>query len=250
MIKNLSKSLLVLAAFAAVSCSKDDGPSDNAAPVITIESPKDNDVLAAGSKVTVSGTVTDDVALAEVDIAIRTAAGVPIFTFNVATFTDPKSYTLNQEVDIPGATPAGDYDIVVMAKDQSGKSSEKVVKVKVEAGCTAFCATAGQVTFVVTVPENTPANEKIHIVGSFNNWDPGAENYALTQSPNNPHCFCISLPFTGGEEYKFARGSWEKVEKRLTATSCEEVDNRVFEAGTQVVNISISAWRDIDAGCE
>ena len=106
------------------------------------------------------------------------------------------------------------------------------------------------VTFRVTVPSFTP--DTVYLVGGFGgagypNWDPGAAAMAMTESW--PNVWEITLQILDGTqlEYKYARGSWDKVEKQ--ADGFAEVNNRPFTAdygttGTQLVEDTIANWRD------
>lgn len=106
------------------------------------------------------------------------------------------------------------------------------------------------VTFKVTVPSFTP--DTVYLVGGFGgagypNWDPGAAAMAMTET--SPNVWEITLQILDGTqlEYKYARGSWDKVEKM--ADGFAEVNNRPFTAdygttGTQLVEDTIANWRD------
>lgn len=102
------------------------------------------------------------------------------------------------------------------------------------------------VTFVVTVPAGTPAEDTIYIVGDFNEWDPGDAACALTK--NDDGTYQITLTKTAGTVigYKFTRGSWDVVEKQ--ADGVTEVDNRpcTFDAD-KTIEITIEAWDDLGA---
>ena len=105
------------------------------------------------------------------------------------------------------------------------------------------------VTFNVTVPEDTL--DTVFIAGAFGStdlpeWDPGA----IAMEDTGDGQWTITLELLSGEviEYKFARGSWEAVEKH---EDCEEVANRVLRLeGTEPVEVNdvVAQWRDV-AGC-
>jgi glycosidase len=114
------------------------------------------------------------------------------------------------------------------------------------------------VTITVTVPEGTPNDPPVHIVGDFhteaysqwNNSDP-----ALTMTQVDDTHWTITLFLAEGStiEYKFVRptGSdgWGGVEK---ADDCSEISNRRLQIvpdadGTMTVeNLTIIKWRDLD----
>jgi glycosidase len=108
------------------------------------------------------------------------------------------------------------------------------------------------VTFRVTVPDFTDSTYPVHIVGSFGvagfpDWDPGAQSMAMTET--SPNVWEITLSILDGTqlEYKFARGSWDRVEKQ--ANGFDEVGNRALTVdgggtGEQLVEATIANWRE------
>jgi len=102
------------------------------------------------------------------------------------------------------------------------------------------------VTFVVTLPGNTPVADTIFIAGDFQGWDPGGTPMTKVGATS----WTITLPFTEGDrpQYKFTRGSWEAVEKD---PGCAEIPNRTVEVtfgsdGSQRVADTVGKWRDVD----
>ncbi|HYN48600.1 MAG TPA: hypothetical protein VER83_07010, partial [Candidatus Nanopelagicales bacterium] len=102
------------------------------------------------------------------------------------------------------------------------------------------------VTFVVTVPANTPATDTLFIAGDFQGWDPGATPMTRVDE----RTWSITLPFTEGDapQYKFTRGSWEAVEKDA---ACGEITNRTLSVtygsvGAQDAPSTIETWRDVN----
>ena len=102
------------------------------------------------------------------------------------------------------------------------------------------------VTFVVTVPANTPAADALFIAGDFQGWDPGATPMTRVDE----RTWSITLPFTEGDnpQYKFTRGSWEVVEKDA---ACGEIPNRTIPVtygteGAQEVPSTVETWRDVN----
>ena len=106
------------------------------------------------------------------------------------------------------------------------------------------------VTFRVTVPSFTPGT--VYLVGGFGTagypeWDPGAPSMAMTET--SPNVWEITLQILDGTmlEYKYARGSWDMVEKQ--ADGFTEVSNRGLTAdygttGEQLVEDTVANWRD------
>ncbi|GAB6189920.1 hypothetical protein JCM30566_16620 [Marinitoga arctica] len=101
-----------------------------------------------------------------------------------------------------------------------------------------------KVTFKVHLPENTPENENIYIVGSFNDWNPGDENYVLEKSGN---IGIVSLELEKGTEieYKYTRGNWGTVEKDKDGG---EIANRKAIADeNKTIEDIVESWADIPA---
>lgn len=103
------------------------------------------------------------------------------------------------------------------------------------------------VTFTVSVPPQTPADDTIYIAGDFQGWDPAGKPMERLDDST----WAITLPFTEGAppQYKYTRGSWEAVEKD---DACGELANRTItvsygEGGTAEVADTVAKWRDVDA---
>jgi len=251
---------LILASVAAalslslVACEDDEEDVDMMAPVVAINSPADNAIVIVGEDLTVNATITDNVGLASISMALKDGSGNAIIEQEETVFTDPVTYVLEETVTVPGITPPGTYTLEVNATDAAGNQADmQSVSVEVQAaGCTAeaSCVVAGQTTFVVTAPASTPADAKMYIVGSFNEWDPGDGGNAveMTKIAGTDNCYCVSVDMPDGAEYKFTRGNWETVEK---TADCGEVGNangnREYAAATdgELVEIAIEEWRDI-----
>jgi predicted alpha/beta superfamily hydrolase len=95
---------------------------------------------------------------------------------------------------------------------------------------------------VEAVPAGTPAAASIYIAGSFNNWNPGASDYALKREADH---YAITLPATlrGPIEFKFTLGSWERVE---TDAAGGDIVNRSFVVPEEPATLTarIAGWRD------
>jgi len=133
------------------------------------------------------------------------------------------------------------YVYVVTAVDTSFNRSTYSQEVAAAAETRAVA-----VTFVVTVPPNTPAADTLYIAGDFQGWDPGATPMARVDD----RTWSITLPFTEGDapQYKFTRGSWEAVEKDA---ACGEIPNRTVSVtygteGAQEVPGTVETWRDVN----
>ncbi|MBZ4665965.1 alpha amylase N-terminal ig-like domain-containing protein [Mahella sp.] len=103
-----------------------------------------------------------------------------------------------------------------------------------------------EVTFNVTVPDYTP-DDGVNIAGGFPDasWNPGAQQMTKI----GPNTYSIKLILNEGIqiEYKYARGSWDKVEKGEYGN---EINNRKITVVNQgsnkmVVNDTVQRWRDL-----
>ena len=104
-------------------------------------------------------------------------------------------------------------------------------------------AACQQVTIIVDgLPENTPANSPIYIMGEFNYWDPGDGRYLL--KANEMGDYMVTLPRGFGTmEYRFTRGSLESIEADLCA---REMKMRKVELNyTDTVRNEIYSWKDL-----
>ena len=111
-----------------------------------------------------------------------------------------------------------------------------------------FCLIAAsliaQVTFTLsTIPENTPENATIYIVGTFNDWDPGHSDYILEENDDGSYQITID-PEAGELKYKFTRGDWETVEGN---ESGQYRPDRIFNYdGTEsTLDHSVLSWEDL-----
>lgn len=105
------------------------------------------------------------------------------------------------------------------------------------------CFAQAQVTFVVeALPGATHNTDTLFICGSFNQWNPHDKNYIVTKQLNGQ--LSVTLPAGSGTlEYKFTRGTWNKVE---TDAHNQLISNRTFEYGNgETVYIHIENWLDL-----
>lgn len=103
------------------------------------------------------------------------------------------------------------------------------------------------VTFNVTVPDYTPANDNIYIAGDFKTdklpkWDPSG--IKLTKVGEKKYSVTMYLPPNVTIEYKYTRGNWSKVEKDAFGN---EIPNRVLQINNQPVTKEdmIEAFADL-----
>jgi pullulanase len=98
------------------------------------------------------------------------------------------------------------------------------------------------VTFRVTVPPTTPEHDPVYIAGDFQGWNPGHADFQLIEG--DPRVYEIVLTFEVGAnlQFKFTRGSWQKVEK---GPNGEEIPNRQYLVeGSATVELVVANWAD------
>lgn len=84
--------------------------------------------------------------------------------------------------------------------------------------------------------------EDIYVSGNFNGWQPHDLSYKLKPFGPSRRAIVLKNLAPGNYEFKFTRGSWDKVE---TAADGGDIDNRTVEiSGDTSVNISIAGWKD------
>lgn len=108
------------------------------------------------------------------------------------------------------------------------------------------------VTFEVTVPEGTPADATVYIAGSLDRLDGGLPAWApggVALERVDATRWRVTVTGTEGTqvEYKYALGSWERVEKDA---ACGEVANRQLTLswgadGRPVVRDTVANWRNV-----
>ncbi len=103
------------------------------------------------------------------------------------------------------------------------------------------------VTFRVTVPAFTGDTYPVYIVGPFNSWNPGDPAYALSQNSATEWEITLSILDGTNVQHKYARGSWDRVEKQINGY--DEVADRYVTidygtTGDQLVEETVANWRD------
>jgi metallo-beta-lactamase class B len=105
----------------------------------------------------------------------------------------------------------------------------------------------GQLTLKISaIPANTPANAKIYVVGTFNNWTPADATKILTKAPDGTYSIVLNPP-VGQVKFKFTRGEWASVEGNANGTFLpDRIINYTGQATT--LNLSILTWEDLGGG--
>lgn len=107
-----------------------------------------------------------------------------------------------------------------------------------------FSFVLGQTTFIIdNIPNKTPHDASLYMVGSFNEWNPQDSRYKLQKEGNNR--YSVVLPdnldnFT----YKFTRGNWSSVEGDENGRA---IPNRQYvrKRDGNLLHVSILTWEDL-----
>lgn len=178
---------------------------------------------------------TADVAAYHVE---RKGPGDPGFAV-IARIPDPGATTYVDETVTNDAT----YEYRVVAIDAAyNRSASNIVTATPRLVPVA-------VTFRVRVPDYTGTDHPVYLAGTLPEatWNPGAEAYRMTYKGNNVWELTVTLEDGQRVEYKYARGSWDRVEKGRQG---EEISNRELVVrdqgnGTMVVEDVVYRWRDL-----
>ncbi|MCL4252920.1 MAG: Ig-like domain-containing protein, partial [Anaerolineae bacterium] len=214
--------------------------------VLTVNPPADTTAPAAPTTLAVLATTSTSVTLGW-DAHPNTDGdlyGFRVYRENTAS----PGYTLINTVIGAGVvqyidnsvTSGENYNYYITALDDSLNESAQSNVVNADAVLRQVA-----VTFVATVPNPSPGT--IHIVGSFNGWNPGDPTYAMTQT--GPTTWEITFDILDGTtiEYKYSRGDWLRGDKAADGNA--EISNRMHTAnygvtGVQTVNNTVANWRD------
>lgn len=109
-----------------------------------------------------------------------------------------------------------------------------------------FALTAQLTLRVNAIPANTPAGAKIHVAGSFQNWDPASTAHILTETGGGKYEITVTPP-VGAIEFKFTRGSWATVEGNANGTF---LPNRTYNytGAAATLDMTILSWEDLGSG--
>ncbi|POZ90904.1 hypothetical protein [Petrotoga sp. SL27] len=99
-----------------------------------------------------------------------------------------------------------------------------------------------EVTFIITsVPEDTPEDASIYMMGNFNNWLVGDENYRFDKMEDGTYQLTLRMPPNTEIEYKYNLGNYDYIEKDFFGN---ERENRTykFEYNFDEVRNEIESW--------
>jgi hypothetical protein len=108
--------LLLLVCVVGFACSEKEN-NDKEAPVITLTSPTDNQVVSAG-ELRVKGTVTDNAYISQIHVEVHNAANAEVLHVHI--HPTSKSYALDQPVTLQAGT---NYKIKVIVDDPAANTA-------------------------------------------------------------------------------------------------------------------------------
>ncbi len=124
--KNLILLSILSIGLCLVSCGDDNGP------VINITSPSADDTFLAGGQISFAGSVTDDVEVTAVTIAVDGGL-LPTQNVDLSGITDKTNIPLSGlVVTLDATTVSGDYNITLTATDNEGNSAEESVGITIQ----------------------------------------------------------------------------------------------------------------------
>lgn len=108
--------------------------------------------------------------------------------------------------------------------------------------CCSFYASAQYTVRIVVSGIAARPKDEIYIAGNFNNWNPADNNAKLKPFAGGRRIIIFKDIDTGRYEFKFTRGSWDKVE---TTAKAEDIANRIIDIkGDTSVDVTIAGWKD------
>ena len=96
----------------------------------------------------------------------------------------------------------------------------------------------------VAVPAATPTDSGVYIAGNFNGWNPGNVAYRLTADGAGRYAITLPADVRGPIEFKFTRGSWEKVEVDSAGRGIENRRFTVPAEGAATWTGTVGGWQD------
>jgi hypothetical protein len=124
--KNLILLSILSISLCLASCGDDNGP------VINITSPSSGATFLPGGEISLAGSVTDDVEVSTVNIAIDGGL-LSAQNVDLSGITDKTNIPLSGiTITLDATTTAGDYNLTLIATDNDGNSEEETVGFKVQ----------------------------------------------------------------------------------------------------------------------
>lgn len=96
---------------------------------------------------------------------------------------------------------------------------------------------------IENIPDNTPADDGLFIVGNFNRWDPGDDRFRFNMGHDSNYYFTLPRGF-GNIEFKVTRGAWSTVETDICGY---EIKNREYDyINSDTITIDVLSWKDME----
>jgi predicted alpha/beta superfamily hydrolase len=95
---------------------------------------------------------------------------------------------------------------------------------------------------IVVTDAATKQQEDIYVAGNFNNWNPADPSFKMKPFGGTRRVYVLKDIAPGKYEFKFTRGSWDKVE---TTAKGEDLENHIIEVNSDTsVTFSVAGWHD------
>lgn len=108
--------------------------------------------------------------------------------------------------------------------------------------CCGYYANAQYTVRIVVSGIAAKPKDEIYIAGNFNSWNPADINSKLKPFAGGRRIIVFKDVDTGRYEFKFTRGSWDKVE---ATSKGGDIENRFIDIkGDTSVEIAIAGWKD------
>src|SRR5215472_2146951 len=106
--------------------------------------------------------------------------------------------------------------------------------------CLSFVHAQYTVRIIITDIAAKPKDD-IYISGNFNEWNPGDYKMKLKPFAGGRRIIVFNDLDTGHYEFKFTRGSWDKVE---TTSNGDDIENRTMDIkGDTSLELIIAGWK-------
>ncbi|MEI9946865.1 MAG: DUF4625 domain-containing protein [Chitinophagaceae bacterium] len=120
--------LLLLSTISLLSCSKNNGKTDDKVlPVITLSSPTNGQTFTAGTTINIVAAISDNNKLAEIHVHISNNATGQLVA-DIHRYPNASVYTLNETFQVQAGI---NYTIRVLAIDTSGNHETQTVTILV-----------------------------------------------------------------------------------------------------------------------
>lgn len=96
--------------------------------------------------------------------------------------------------------------------------------------------------YTVNITVEAPGSDVVYVAGNFNGWNPAAKDFQLEKMENGKYQLQFSKKLSGTQEFKFTRGSWDKVECSKTGS---DIGNRSFTVLSDTsFKFTIEGWKN------